>query len=45
MVFEDEDEDEVVKQVMEHVSANHPEWGREKPPSKSGSRWRKRGKG
>jgi hypothetical protein len=45
-VFEDENEDAVVKKVMEHVSTTHPEWGTKKPGKGSkpaGSRWWKRG--
>jgi hypothetical protein len=31
--FEDDDGEEVVRRVMEHVTANHPEWGTKKPRS------------
>jgi hypothetical protein len=48
LVFEDEDGDEVARRVMEHVAANHPEWGTKKSgnsPSKSKSspfaRWKR----
>jgi hypothetical protein len=35
MTFEHEDGDVVAEQVLEHVSANHPEWGTKKPKGQS----------
>jgi hypothetical protein len=51
MTFESEDGDEVADKVLEHVQANHPEWGTKStkvPPelkSKSSRGWFKRGRG